>query len=322
MPKRRSKHAQQPRPGRVHPTAILQPDPLVKKPVLPERKKLPKLVFPAKYRIWVTYGLAALVSLLFCLPLYWAFIASLRPIGLPPATTVEWWPTAPAWENYRKIFEVVPLVRYTLNSLIVVCIAVPITLLMASLAGFGLSQIDRESTRNMLIHFNVIALMIPASAVWIFRFQILRWLGQLDSLGALILPAFAASSPLFVLLFYWSFRHIPEEMFEAARMDGAAPWTLWQQMAMPLARPTTTGVVVLAFLLYWSDFISPVLYIYDPQKYTLAIGVQIIKQMNITNIPLLMAAATFMAAPIIILFLFLQRFFLHELSLANLFERN
>jgi len=272
--------------------------------------------------VWLRYALAALASLVFCLPLYWGLVASLRSAGLPPPTSVEWWPSAPAWDNYRQIFEIVPLARYALNSVIVVAIATPVTLIMASLAGFGLSQLSDERLRFRLIQFNVAALMIPAAAVWIFRFQLLRWLGLIDSLGALILPSFAASTPLFVLLFYWAFRHIPDETFEAARLDGASPLLLWRLIALPLATPTSTGVAVLTFWMYWSDFTNPVLYIYNPQYYTLAIGVQIIKQMNITNIPLLMAAAVLMAAPMLILFLFLQRFFLHELSLANLFERN
>lgn len=322
MSKRRSKRSRRANLQPTHPDSSKKTNRSQKRASQEHHRRSSRIVLQKKLRIWGTYALAIMISLLFCLPLYWAFIASLRPIGLPPSTTVEWWPATPVWENYRQIFEVVPLAKYTLNSLIVASVTVPVTLVMASLAGFGLSQIAHENTRNAIIQLNVIVLMIPASAVWIFRFQILQWLNMIDSLWALILPSFAASSPLFVLLFYWSFRHIPEEMFEAGQLDGASPLMLWRRMALPLARPTITGVTVLSFWLYWSDFISPVLYIYDPKKYTLAIGVQIIKQMNITNIPLLMAAATFMTLPIIVLFFFLQRFFLHELSLANLFERN
>jgi multiple sugar transport system permease protein len=273
------------------------------------------------WRVWLKYVIGAAISLIFILPLYWGFVASLRPIGLPPALSIEWWPSDPAWENYRQIFETVPLARYTKNSLIVVALAVPITTLVASLAGFGLSQISDERFRNQMMQFNIIALMIPGAAIWIFRFVIVKWLGLMDTLWALVLPSFAATTPLFVLLFYWGFRHVPGEMFEAARLDGAGPLKLWWRLALPLARPTITGVIVLTFVLYWSDFITPVIYIFDPQHYTLAIGLQIIKQMDLTNTPLLMAAATYMAVPVIILFWFLQRFFLHDLSLANLFDR-
>jgi multiple sugar transport system permease protein len=270
----------------------------------------------------VRYFLTIFVSLIFFLPLYWAWVASLRQVGVAPPTSIVWWPSKPAWENYRLIFEIVPLARYTLNSLIVVAVAVPVTVFMASLAGFGLSQLDNKRLQDKIIYFNVVVIMIPAAAVWIFRFQILKWLHLIDSLWSLILPAFAASTPLFVLLFYWSFQQVSKDMFEAATLDGGSPLLLWWRMAMPLARPTITGVIVLAFWLYWSDFINPILFIYNSQKYTLAVGVEIIKQMDLTNIPLLMAAATFMAFPIIILFFALQRFFLHESSLANLFDRN
>ncbi len=266
--------------------------------------------------------LGAGLALLFCLPLYWGWVASLRPLGLAPLRAIAWWPAAPAWENYQIIFELLPFARYTGNSLLVAGIASPLTVLIASLAAFGLSQLDDERARQRLMQFNLLALLIPASAVWIFRFQMLKWLGLLDSLWALILPAFAASSPLFVLLFYWGFRQIPAEMFEAARLEGAAPLRLWWRLALPLALPSLTAVAVLTFLLYWSDFISPVLFIYDPRHYTLPVGLQILKQMDVTNTPLLMAAAIWMTLPALASFWFLQRFFLHELSLANLFDRS
>jgi multiple sugar transport system permease protein len=276
----------------------------------------------SKWKTGLRYAIGIGISLLFILPLYWGVVASLRPIGSPPALSIEWLPTEFAWENYKLIFDTVPIARYTRNSLFVVFFAVPITALIASLAGFGLSQISDGGLRNLMMQFNIVALMIPGAAVWIFRFIIIKWLGLLDTLWALILPSFAATTPLFVMLFYWGFHQIPGEIFEAARLDGAGPIKLWWKLAMPLARPTLTGVLVLTFVLYWSDFITPVIYIFDPQKYTLAIGLEIIKQMDFTNIPLLMAAATFMAAPVIILFMFLQRFFLHDLSLANLFDKS
>ncbi len=274
-----------------------------------------------KPKTWLRHIAGILIALVFILPLYWSVVASLQKAGVPPSPSIEWWPEDPAWENYKEIFELLPMTRYTKNSLLVVAVAVPITTLFASLAGFGTSQLNDPRLRRLLIQFNVVVLMVPSAAVWLFRYQILKWFALLDTLWALILPSFAASSPLFVLLFYWNFNQIPREMFEAARIDGASPWTLWWRLAMPLARPTITGVVILTFVMYWSDFISPVIYIYDPQVYTLAIGLEILKQMDMTNTPYLMAAATFMAFPVITMFILLQRFFLHDLSLANLFDR-
>lgn len=274
-----------------------------------------------KLKMMLYYGVGLAITAVFVLPLYWSFIASLRQPGLPPPTSIEWWPVNAHWENYLAIFEILPLTTYIVNSFKVVVTAVPLTLLVASLAGFAMTQLPNERRKQLFV-FNVLALMVPGVALWLFRAQILRWLGLIDTFWALILPAFAASNPLFVLLFYWGYRRIPPDVFESARLDGAGAWTVWWQIAQPLARPTTVGVIVLTFVMYWSDFISPVLYIYDTSQYTLPVGIQILNQMDATNWPLLMAAAVIMTIPILVLFIALQRFFLSEISLSNLFDKS
>jgi multiple sugar transport system permease protein len=265
--------------------------------------------------------LAVFVTLLFLLPFHWLLVNSLRPAGAPPPRTIEWWPADPQWGNYRFIFELLPMARYLRNSLLVVALATPLTLFTASLAGFAMSQAPRLGRRR-LVYFSIAVLMIPGASVWLFRFQILRWLGLLDTPWALVAPAFAASSPLFVLLYYWNFRRVPAGLFEAALLEGASAWTTWWRVALPLARPTSLAVTVLTFVLYWSDFVSPVLYIFDTTWYTLPVGLQILKQFDATNFPLLMAGAAIMTAPVILLFLLLQRFFLSPASLSGFFERN
>lgn len=261
------------------------------------------------------------VAALFVLPLLWMITGSLRPTGIPPSRTVEWWPSDPQLGNYREIFELLPMGRYMVNSLLVVLVAVPATWLTASLAGFGLSQL-REPWRQRLLIYTVVLLMIPAPAVWLFRYQLLSWFGLLSSLWSLILPAFAAGSPLLVLLFYWTFRRTPHSFFEAARVEGADAWTTWRKVALPMARPTTAAVIVLAFALFWNDFTNPVLYLYRPETYTLPVGIQILKQVDSTNWPLLLAGATLITVPMVLLFLVLQRQFLHDNALSELLSRD
>lgn len=259
------------------------------------------------------------VSAIFVLPLLWLVVASLRQPGLPPPRSVEWWPAAPHWTNYIEIFRIVPMARYILNSSIVVLIAVPITLVTASLTGFGLSQLS-DPVQRRLLTFSVLMLMIPAASVWLFRHQILRWLNLLDSLWALIIPAMAGGNPLYVLIFYWTFSRVPGELFEAARLDGAAPWTIWWQVARPLTHPTSAAVILLSFSAFWSDFVSPVLYIYRPDLYTMPVGLQILKQVDSTNWPLLMAAAVLAIAPVVILLIVVQRRYLGDLSMSTLVD--
>ncbi|MBN1659036.1 MAG: carbohydrate ABC transporter permease, partial [Anaerolineae bacterium] len=212
----------------------------------------------------VAFHLAGLLVTGACLlPLYWMGVASLRAPGLPPARTIEWWPQAAHWDNYAELFRIVPMGRYLLNSLVVVIIAVPVTLLVAALAGFALSQLD-TARRRRLVTASVALLLIPGMAVWNLRFYILNMLGLIDSLAALIAPAVAGGSPLFVLLYYWACWRIPPELYESARLEGAGAWTVWWHVARPLVWPTTAAVAVLAFALYWGDFTTPVLYIFRP----------------------------------------------------------
>jgi multiple sugar transport system permease protein len=265
----------------------------------------------------VAYHLAGLAcAAVFLLPFYWALVASLRQPGLPPARTIEWWPQPAHWDNYAQLFRVVPMGRYALNSLIVVAVAMPVTLLTAALAGFALSQLG-VVWRRRLVMASVALMLIPGMAVWTFRFHVLSWLGLVDSLWALIVPAVAGGSPLFVLLFYWACWRIPSELYESARLDGAEAWTVWWQIAWPLVRPTTAAVVVLAFALYWGDFSTPVLYIFRPELYTLPIGLQLLRQMDATNLPLLMAGSVLMIAPVVVVFLVVQRLFLRDLTFGS-----
>jgi multiple sugar transport system permease protein len=195
-----------------------------------------------------------LIVLLFVLPLWWMIVASLRPMGLPPPNTIDWWPTSPQWDNYAEIFRQVPMGRYALNSVFVTAVAVPMTLLTSSLAGFGLSQLRAPWRKRWLI-LTIALMMVPAPAVWLFRYQLLSWLGLLTSLWSLVLPSFAAGSPLLVLLFYWTFQRNPVELYEAARVEGADAWTTWRRIAMPWpGRPSRPS---LCWLLRCFGTISP-----------------------------------------------------------------
>ena len=117
------------------------------------------------------------------------------------------------------------------------------------------------------------------------------------------------SSPFFVLIFYWSFRRQPVVLFEAARLEGMGALGIWASIAMPLARPAIAAVSLLAFVQYWSDFINPLLYLKSDARYTLALGLRVLQQMDATNWPLLMAGAVVMMLPVLLLLFLLQRAF-------------
>ncbi|MCI0520936.1 MAG: carbohydrate ABC transporter permease [Chloroflexi bacterium] len=278
-------------------------------------KRLGRLLRAAAF-----HGVSASVALAFLLPLAWMVSSSLRQPELPPPRSIEWLPQPLAWSNYARIFEILPLGRYALNSLLVSLLAVPLTLAAASWAGLGMSLLGRRSRRRLLA-FTVGLLMTPVTALWLTRYLMFSWAGWIDSYLALLAPALMGSSPLFILLFYWSFRRLPVELFDSARLDGAGLLVYWRRVALPLARPTAIAVSMLTFLMYWSDFISPLLYIKTQRLYTLAVGLQQLQQMDRTHWPYLMAASLVMAIPALIVFLFIQRYLLKDNPLPDLHGR-
>ncbi len=271
------------------------------------RKRRP-FTFSASVALVAQHAPRAAIAALFVLPLIFVLSASLRAPNQAPARTIEWIPDPISWSNYVRVFDFAPFGTYIGNSFLVVLIGVPLTAVVASWAGFAMAQMGSTARRNLLV-FSVMLLMVPITALWLTRFVIFRYLGLVDTIGALVAPAIMGTSPLFILLYYWTFRRVPSEVFAAARLDGAGNLQIWAIVAMPLAWPTTVAVSVLSFALLWSDFISPLIYLKSEQNYTLPVGVQLLQQMDSTNWPFLMVGAALMTIPIIVMFFFIQRFF-------------
>jgi multiple sugar transport system permease protein len=236
---------------------------------------------------------------------------SLRKAGLPPPRTPELVPSEPTLESYRRAFELVDLARYTFNSVLVVVIAVPLTLLFASWAGFAMARLPRRAGA-WLVAASLVSLMVPITALLVPRFAIFSWLGLTDTYVPLVAPALIGMSPFYVLLFYWGFRRIPAELFEACRLEGLSPFTVWRRIALPLARPVTVAVAVLAAVFTWSNFLDPLIYLFDENNFTLPLGLRSLAQVDRQDFPLLLAGAVTATVPVIAAFLYVQRFFLNE----------
>lgn len=263
------------------------------------------------WRSVLYHGVSIAVLLVFVLPLFWAASASLRQPGLPPPRTIEWIPNPVMWSNYQRLFELLPMARYVLNSLIVTAVAVPVTLIVASWAGLAMAQLE-DPTRRRLVVLSVLLLMVPVTSVWLTRFVIFSWLGLLNTRWSLMMTAFMGASPLFVLLFYRAYRRLPAALFDAAHLDGASALTVWWRIALPLSRSTIVAVAVLAFLVFWGDFIDPLMYLRSQELYTLPVGLRQLEQLDRTNWPLLMAGTMVMILPAVLLFLVIQRYVLQE----------
>jgi multiple sugar transport system permease protein len=251
--------------------------------------------------------LALLAVAVFVAPLVLMVSGSLREAGLPPPRVPELVPSPLAFENYSRAFELVDLGRYALNSLLVAALAV----LVASWAGFAMARLPRRAATALVV-VSLVALMVPLTALLVPRFALFRTLGLTDTYVPLVATGLLGMSPFYVLVYYWAFRRLPADLFDAARLEGLSAFASWRRVAMPLVHPVTAAVAVLAFTVSWSNFLDPLIYLYDERLFTLPLGLRSLAQLERLNFPLLLAGAVVATAPVVAAFLIVQRCFLRE----------
>ncbi|MFW6096704.1 MAG: carbohydrate ABC transporter permease [Chloroflexota bacterium] len=261
----------------------------------------------SQHRLLVLFA-RVLIAFLFLLPLVWMGSASLYRLGVPLPRALQLLPAQPTLSNFGRVWELAPMSRYTVNSLLVVAIAIPVTLVTASWAGLGMARLSRPAQRRWVL-ISLAVLMVPGIALWSTRFLVYRSIGWYDTLWALVAPAWMGTSPFFVLMFYRAFRRIPRAIYDSAVLDGAGVLQLWSRVALPMARPTVIGVALLSFIFYWGDFISPLLYLNSEARYTLPVALRLLEQLTRADWGLLMAAALWVTAIPLVLFLIAQPYF-------------
>jgi multiple sugar transport system permease protein len=247
-------------------------------------------------------------ALPFLYPLVWLGVAALWPDNQPLAAIwLEPGRFQPSLRNFATAVEVVPMARFALNSLRVVLLAVPLTLLVGAMAAFAMTQLSPR-LQTLLVWCSLAALLMPQKAIWLARFPIFKELGMVNTPWPLVAPALLGGSPFYVLLLYWAFRRIPAELYEAARLDGASLWQIWRRIGLPLVRDAVIAVAILHFLHVWGDFADPLLYLRSEAQMTLPVGLHLLTQIDITRWPVVMAGATILTAPALLVFLLGQRF--------------
>jgi multiple sugar transport system permease protein len=251
------------------------------------------------------------VVLVFLAPLSFLVTGALRDPGTLGEDGFELIAEPVTLASFERAFGLVPLGRQLVNSLVVAGIAVPLSVLVASWAGFGLALL-RGRARRVAVGLSLVLLMVPLGALWLPRFVIFRSVGVVDTYVPLVAPALLGMSPFYVLLFYWSFRRIPQDLLDAGRLEGLDAFGLWRRVAAPLVRPTTFAVAALAFVTTWGNFIDALLFINDPDLATLPLGLRSLAALGPTGFSLLLAGALVATVPAVVAFALVQRRFLQN----------
>jgi multiple sugar transport system permease protein len=248
--------------------------------------------------------------LAFVPPLLLLVAGSLRRPGLPPPPRPELVPDPLSTEGYATALDAGGLLRASVNSLAVVAVAVPVGVLVAALAGFALTRVSKRTAGAVAVA-SLGALMMPATALLVPKFALFRAAGWNDTLLPLMAPALIGTSPLYPLVYYLAFRAVPSDLYDVCRLADLSPMQTWWRVAMPLVRPVTGAIAALTFVVTWSNFLDPLVYVYDRSLFTLPLALRSLAALDKTNFPVFLAGAVLATAPALIVFGFAQRRFLH-----------
>lgn len=259
------------------------------------------------------YGALVLCALLTMLPFVWVVSGSLRSLGEIRSDPGAWLPHHVTLGNFVRLFRTEGFGRFLVNSIVVAVIVVAGNIVAASAAGYALAKLDFAGRR---IAFGAVmaAMMVPFTTVFVTQFVITVDLGLADTLTGIALPG--AALPLCVFIMRQYALSVPDELLEAARIDGAGEFRIFFRIFLPLAGPAVATITIMSFLYSWNNFIWPLVVAQSTSSYTLPVGLAATSQAaaHVTDYGLMLAGAIVVMLPVLGLFLFLQRYFVQGIS--------
>jgi multiple sugar transport system permease protein len=273
---------------------------------------------PLSHHVRQVFSHALLIacSSMFILPFLWLLSTSLKPESQIFTWPPVWIPDPITFEHYQKGLRFLPFGTFTLNSLIIAVSAVIGTLVSCSLAAYGLARI-RWRGRDLLFGLLLATLLIPLQVRIVPLFIIFKNLGWIDTFLPLIVPHWFGNA-FFIFLLRQFLLTIPQELSEAARIDGASELDIFGRIILPLARPALAVVALFEFQARWDDFLGPLIFLSSRENYTVSLGLAMFRGEQGSFWGMLMAVSTVMALPIIVLFFFTQRTFIQGITLTGI----
>lgn len=285
---------------------------------LGQSKKSPaKVKKPINFGDIFSYAILTIAAILVMMPLAWMFSTSLRPthqsFQLPPA----WLPTEFRWENYLAPFDSsVPFVDLFINSMRITVAVTLGQLVTCSLAGYAFARL-RFPGRDLLFLLLLGSLMVPFQVTIIPIFLLMRDLGLIDDPLAIILPGLISAFGVFLMRQF--FKQMPQELFDAARVDGAGHVRSFLQIALPLAGPAMATLGIITFNATWNAYFLPLVFLNSWHKMTLPQGIALLTgYMGSGNPSVVMAAVTMAIIPVLIVFIAAQRWIIEALTRSGL----
>lgn len=267
----------------------------------------------AKYMMYVPLVVIGLISLV---PFLWlvrsSFMDSYEIFEFPP----KWLPDQLLFSNYADVFQVLDLKTYLVNTFLIIIPCIIGNVFTSCLCDYAFGRLNFKY-KNMWFAMVIATMMLPGAVTLIPTFMMWNKLGFVNSFVPLIAPAFFGGGGFNVFLMRQFFAGIPKELDEAAILDGATHWQIFYKIMLPLVKPAMMVVGFFTFMNTWNDFFGPLIYLNDPSKQTLALGLLQLKGQFSSQWNIMMAASTLMTIPALVLFFFGQKYFIQGISLTS-----
>ena len=282
--------------------------------------KEPRLLQRASVRegLWKALMLALLcvLSISFLFPILWALTASIKPLNevyeFPPSL----WVKTPQFSNYGQALSKLPFFRFLLNTLVICVAATTGQVFSSSLVGYAFARLKWKG-REVWFIVLLATMMLPAQILLIPHYLIYQSLGWVNTYKPLIVPHWLGGGAFFIFLFRQFFKGIPKEMEEAAYLDGASEWQIYWHIFMPNAKPALATVGVMSFIAHWKNFMGPLIYLSDFEKYPISLGLRMYQSLEGAWMNYLMAASVVALSPLVLIFFLAQRYFVQGLLLTG-----
>jgi len=249
----------------------------------------------------------AFVALLVMFPLLWMLSVSFMATGEAAAFPPPLWPKTWTLEHYRDLFVTQGMGRYLWNSFVLATMATLLALAFTVPAGYAFAKL-RFRGRERLFQLLVAALVVPAQIGTLPLFLMLKGMGLVNTYAGALVPWLASIFGLFLVRQYSL--SIPDEMLEAARIDGASEGQIFRKVVLPTLQPIIVTLALFVFLGSWNDFLWPLIILTDQSNYTLPVALAALSREHVQDIEMMMAGAVITVAPVLILFLALQRYYI------------
>ncbi|MBE5986345.1 carbohydrate ABC transporter membrane protein 2 (CUT1 family) [Lacrimispora xylanisolvens] len=259
-------------------------------------------------------GLIAL-SLFMLVPFYWMVISSLKLNKDVFSVPMKWWPDTMHWENYKIIWKKLPLVTFFFNTAKLTVITTIIQLCTSCFAAYGFTK-TRFKGRDLIFLMYVTTIAVPWQVYMVPQFILVSRLGLNDThLGLILMQAFSAFGVFLIRQFYIS---IPDELCEAARIDGLNEYGIFGKIVFPLGKPAMATLTIFTFTNVWNDFMGPLIYLKTKELKTIQLGIRMFISQFGADYAWIMAASVCSLIPVIIVFLSCQKFFVEGVAASGI----